>query len=66
MTSRRILVYLVIILLLAIATRPRVAWQEAQRIWSQRSYIMAVLVTSIGVYLIYGFYQLYRSGYFAW
>ena len=66
MTSRRVLLYLVIILLLAIATRPRVAWQEAQRIWSQRNYIMAVLVTTIGVYLLYGFYQLYRSGFFTW
>ena len=66
MTSRRILMYLVIILLLAVAARPRAAWQEAQRIWSQRNYIMAVLVTAIGVYLIYGFYQLYRSGYFVW
>ena len=66
MSSRRILIYLVIILLMLAATRPRETWRQAQQMWSQRNYVLAVLATTIIVYLVYGLYQMYRQGYFLW
>lgn len=66
MTSRRILIYLVIALLIVAAMRPRAAWQQMQQIWSQRNYVMAIVVTTIVIYLLYGLIQMYRQGYFLW
>lgn len=66
MSSRRILIYLVIALLILAAMRPRETWRQAQQMWSQRNYVMAIVVTTIVVYLIYGLYQMYQQGYFPW
>jgi hypothetical protein len=66
MSSRRILIYLVIAFLVLAAMRPRETWRQAQQMWSQRGYLMAVLVTTIVIYLVYGLYQMYQQGYFLW
>ena len=62
MSSRRVLLYLVIILLLLTLTRPRAAWAEAQRIWSQRNWMLGVIATILLIYLAYGIVQVIRSG----
>ncbi len=64
MSSRRVLIYLVIALLIFAAMHPRETWRQAQQVWSQRNYILTVLVTTVVIYLIYGLYQMYQQGYF--
>jgi len=39
---------------------------EAQRVWSQRDWILYVLVTAVGIYLIYGLYGLYLRSESLW
>ena len=64
MFSRRFLLTVIIILLLYSVFKPVATWQEARRIWSQRDYILRVLVTVIAVYFLYGLFQLWaRHGY---
>lgn len=65
MNLRRILI-LIIILILVVAMRPRRVWAESQRMWAQRDRIFRVLAVVVLVYLAYGFFQLYRQGYFDW
>jgi hypothetical protein len=62
MSSRRILLYLLIILVLLTLTRPSAAWAEAKRIWVQRNWMLGVIATVILIYLVYGIVQLIRSG----
>jgi hypothetical protein len=62
MSSRRILIYLLIIIALLTLTRPSAAWAEAKRIWSQRNWMLGVIATVLLIYLVYGIVQLIRSG----
>lgn len=58
MNIRRLLILLVIVGLFFLF-KPVTAWAETQRIWAQREWILYVLVTTIGLYLLYGLYGLY-------
>lgn len=62
MSSRRILIYLFIILVLLTLSRPRQAWAEAQRIWAQRNWMLGVIATMLLIYFLYGVVRLVRSG----
>lgn len=64
MNFRRLVAFLIIILLLAIF-RPSGFWRELKRIWEQREVITRILTTLILVYLAYGIYTLYTQGWFA-
>lgn len=61
MTIRRLFIFIVIILLLAIF-RPSGFWKELKRIWEQRETITRVLFVVVMAYLLYGIYQLYSEG----
>lgn len=61
MTIRRLFIFIVIILLLAIF-RPSGFWNELKRMWAQRETITRVLFIMVMAYLLYGIYQLYREG----
>lgn len=61
MNFRRIVTFIIIILLIAIF-RPSGFWKEAKRIWDQRETITRLLFFLVLAYLIYGVYQLYTEG----
>ena len=61
MTIRRLFIFIVIILLLAIF-RPSGFWNELKRMWAQRETITRVLFIMVMAYLLYGIHQLYREG----
>ena len=61
MNLRRIITFIVIILLIAIF-RPLGFWNEAKRLWAQRETITRFLFLLVMAYLIYGLYQLYAEG----
>lgn len=64
MNFRRLIAFIIIILLLAIF-RPSGFWRELKRIWEQREIITRILTTLILIYLTYGVYMLYTQGWFA-
>ena len=61
MNLRRIVTFVIIILLIAIF-RPSGFWNEAKRIWAQRELITRLLFFLVMAYLLYGIYQLYTEG----
>lgn len=61
MNLRRIITFVVIILLIAIF-RPSGFWNEAKRLWAQREIITRFLFFLVMAYLLYGIYQLYTEG----
>ena len=61
MTIRRLIFFIVIILLLAIF-RPSGFWNELKRMWEQRETIKRILFFMVMAYLLYGIYQLYTEG----
>jgi hypothetical protein len=61
MNLRRIITFVIIILLFAIF-RPSSFWKEATRIWEQRETITRLLFFLVVAYLIYGIYELYNEG----
>ena len=61
MTSRRVWILLIIVVVL-ILIRPSQVWKETKRTWAQRDLILRILVSLIGLYLIYGLYSLYSKG----
>ncbi len=63
MNVRRLVIFLIIILLLA-AFRPSGVWRELKRIWEQRETITRILTVLVLAYLAYGIYRLYTDGWF--
>lgn len=61
MNFRRLVIFLIIILLIAIF-RPSGFWRELKRIWDQRETITRFLTVLVLAYLAYGLYQLYSEG----
>lgn len=61
MNFRRLVIFLIIILLFAIF-RPSGFWRELKRIWDQRETITRFLTILVLAYLAYGLYQLYSEG----
>lgn len=61
MNFRRLITFLIIILLIAIF-RPSGFWRELKRIWEQRETITRFLTVLVLAYLAYGLYQLYSEG----
>lgn len=55
---------LLLILLIVIVTlyRPRGVWRELMRVWGQREYVLRVTVVVVGIYLLYGLYNMYERG----
>ncbi len=63
MTVRRLLLVLVLVTLVVLL-KPRVVWQEFSRMWAQRETILRLLVTVVGLYLLYGLYTIWSTGVF--
>lgn len=64
MGSRRILIFLVLLVILLIIARPKMLWAEFKRIRTQWNTILGLLVTVIFVYLVYGLYTAWSNGAF--
>ena len=56
--GRRILVVLFWVILIAVLAKPRATWQRLSEFWAQRSWMLGVIVTAIGIYFFYGLYTL--------
>ena len=60
--STRTFLLLIIILIMLVLYRPRGVWRELMRLWSQRDYVLKVVVAVVGIYLLYGLYSMYERG----
>ena len=60
--------FLLLILLIVIVTvyRPRGVWRELMRVWDQREYLLQVSVVVVGIYLLWGLYNMYERGMLNW
>lgn len=60
--------FLLLILLIVIVTvyRPRGVWRELMRVWDQREYVLQVTVVVVGIYLLWGLYNMYERGMLSW
>ena len=59
---------LIIILLFVIITvyRPVGVWRQLMRLWDQREHALKVTVVVVGIYLLYGLYNMYERGMLNW
>jgi hypothetical protein len=65
MNAQRLFLLLIIIFLLLLY-KPSGIWAELRRTWRMRDSILRVLVAIIGLYLLYGVFQLYMRGDLTW
>lgn len=64
--STRTFLVLILILVILFVYRPRFVWREFMRMWGQREYILRVIVVVVGIYLLYGLYNMYERGMLSW
>ena len=60
--SMRRLLFLLLVLIIILLWKPSGAWAQSKIMWEQRDRFLRVAVFVLAIYLIYGFYQLYRQG----
>jgi len=63
--NRTILQFILIIILVIVmmtASRPRMMWRQALFVWNQRDYAIKVIVIVVGIYFLYGLYNMYERG----
>jgi hypothetical protein len=41
-------------------------WREVMRLWGRRDYLLKVVVVIVGIYLLYGLYNMYERGMLSW
>jgi hypothetical protein len=51
-----------VIVIIVTVYRPRRVWHELMRIWGRRDYVLKVTVVVVGIYLLYGLYNMYERG----
>ncbi len=62
MSSRRLVIYLVILAALFFAMRPRESWNNVKQAYEQRRWLLGVISTMLIIYLLYGFWQIWQQG----
>jgi len=65
MNSLRFLLLLILFGVLVLY-RGRAVWRQLGRAWARRDYVLKVLVTVLGIYLLYGLYGMYQRGMLDW
>jgi hypothetical protein len=65
MNSLRFLL-LVMLLMVVMLYQGRAVWRQVRRAWARRDYVLKVLVTVLGIYLLYGLYGMYQRGMLDW
>jgi hypothetical protein len=58
----RTLLLLILLIVIITVYRPRGVWREVMRLWGQRDYVLRVTVVVVGIYLLYGLYNMYERG----
>lgn len=63
--NRAFLQFILIVILIIVmmtASRPRMVWRQVMRVWNQRDYLIKVIVIVVGIYFLYGLYNMYERG----
>ena len=60
--SLRRLIFVLLLLIIVLLWKPSGAWTQSKVMWEQRDRFLRVAVVVLAIYMIYGFYQLYRQG----
>lgn len=58
----RTLLLIILVIVIATVYRPVGVWREVKRVWARRHYVLRVLVVVLGIYLLYGLYNMYERG----
>lgn len=58
----RTLLLIILVFVIITVYRPVGVWREAKRVWARRHYVLRVLVVVLGIYLLYGLYNMYERG----
>jgi hypothetical protein len=62
MSSRRLIIYLLILAVTFFVLRPRESWTNMKQMYEHRRWLIGVISTILIIYLIYGFWQIWRQG----
>lgn len=62
MSSRRLITYLAILAVTFFVLRPRESWTNMKQMYAQRRWVIGVISTVLIIYLLYGFWQIWRQG----
>jgi hypothetical protein len=63
MSSRRLILYLLVLALILFALRPRQSWENLRALFQQRRWVVTALAVIIGIYFVLGLWEVWRSGY---
>lgn len=62
----RTLLLIILVIVVMTVYRPQRVWREVMRIWGRRDYVLRVTVVVVGIYLLYGLYNMYERGMLSW
>ena len=62
----RTLLLIILVIVVITVYRPVGVWNQAKRLWGQRDYALKVTVIVVGIYLLYGLYNMYERGMLSW
>ena len=62
----RTLLLIILVIVVVTVYRPQRVWREAMRVWGRRDYVLKVTVVVVGIYLLYGLYNMYERGMLSW
>lgn len=66
MSSRRLIVYLLLMLVLFFVLRPRRSWENLKQMYTYRRWLWGIASTVILLYILYGLWQIYSVGLWWW
>ena len=62
----RTLLLIILVIVVVTVYRPVGVWRQVMRLWGQRDYALKVTVVVVGIYLLYGLYNMYERGMLTW
>lgn len=66
MSSRRLIVYLLVMLVVFFALRPRRSYENLKQMYTYRRGLLVTASTLILLYILYGLWQIYQVGLWWW
>jgi hypothetical protein len=58
----QVILVIILVIVMMTASRPRMVWRQVMRVWNQRDYTLKVIVIVVGIYFLYGLYNMYERG----
>jgi hypothetical protein len=58
----QVILVIILVIVMMTASRPRMVWRQVMRVWNQRDYTLKVIVLVVGIYFLYGLYNMYERG----